>query len=238
MTPNPALKSQAVDTVKLLINGAFIESQTTEWHEVINPATQQVLAQVPFATDAEIDAAVAAAKEAYKTWKHTPLAARARIMLKLQALIREHMNRIAQTLSTEQGKTVADAEGDVFRGLEVVEHACSIGTLQMGEFAENVAGGVDTYTIRQPIGVCAGITPFNFPAMVPLWTIPIALALGNSYVWKPSDKTPLTAYKIASALKEAGLPDGVFTVLHGGEKTVNAIIDHPLVKAIGFSADA
>jgi len=128
------LQGRAADTVKLLINGAFVESKTTEWHDVINPATQELLAQVPFATDGEIDAAVAAAKEAYKTWKHTPLAARARIMLKLQALVREHMSRIAQTLSAEQGKTVADAEGDVFRGLEVVEHACSIGSLQMGEF--------------------------------------------------------------------------------------------------------
>src|ERR1700730_7678565 len=115
MTPNPALKSHAADTVKLLINGNFVESETKEWHDVINPATQQVLAHVPFATDAEIDAAVAAAKEAYKTWKHTPLAARARIMLKLQALVREHIGRTAQTLSAEQGKTLADAEGDVFR---------------------------------------------------------------------------------------------------------------------------
>src|ERR1700728_2619637 len=173
MTPKPALQGKAVDTVKLLINGTFVESKTTEWHDVINPATQEVLAQVPFATDGEIDAAVAAAKEAYKTWKHTPLAARARIMLKLQALLREHMNRIAQTLSAEQGKTVADAEGDVFRGLEVIEHACSIGTLQLGEFAENVAGSVDTYTIKQPIGVVVGISPFNFPAMIPLWMVPM-----------------------------------------------------------------
>jgi malonate-semialdehyde dehydrogenase (acetylating) / methylmalonate-semialdehyde dehydrogenase len=144
MTPQPAVQGHTVDTVKLLINGSFVDSQTTEWHDVVNPATQDVLAQVPFATDAEINAAVAAAKEAYKTWRHTPLAARARIMLKLQALVREHMSRIAKTLSAEQGKTVADAEGDVFRGLEVVEHACSIGSLQLGEFAENVANGVDT----------------------------------------------------------------------------------------------
>src|SRR5882724_12465071 len=131
MTPKPALQGQTADTVKLLINGNFVESKTTKWHDVINPATQKVLAQVPFATDGEIDAAVAAAKEAYQTWTNTPLAARARIMLKLKALVREHMSRIAQTLSAEQGKTLADAEGDVFRGLEVVEHACSIGSLQL-----------------------------------------------------------------------------------------------------------
>ena len=157
---------------------------------MVNPATQEVLAQVPFATDAEIDAAVASAKAAFKTWKITPIAARARIMLKLQALVRENMSRIAQTLSAEQGKTLADAEGDVFRGLEVVEHACSIGTLQLGEFAENVAGGVDTYTMRQPIGVCAGISPFNFPAMIPLWMFPMAIVCGNTFVLKPSEQDP------------------------------------------------
>jgi malonate-semialdehyde dehydrogenase (acetylating)/methylmalonate-semialdehyde dehydrogenase len=234
MTPNPAAKSQAIDTVKLLINGNFVESQTTEWHDVINPATQQVLAHVPFATDAEIDAAVAAAKEAYKTWKHTPLAARARIMLKLQALVREHMSRIAQTLSAEQGKTLADAEGDVFRGLEVVEHACSIGSLQMGEFAENVAGGVDTYTIRQPIGVCAGITPFNFPAMIPLWMFPMAIVCGNTFVLKPSEQDPLTPMLLAELALEAGVPRGVLNIIHGGKRAVDAICTHPDIVAISF----
>src|SRR5580692_10589531 len=162
MTTQPAAQASQTPTVKMLLDGKFIESKTGEWHDVVNPATQELLAQVPFATDAEINAAVASAKKAYKSWKDTPIAARARIMLKLQALVREHMSRIAQTLSAEQGKTLADAEGDVFRGLEVVEHACSIGTLQLGEFAENVAGGVDTYSIRHPIGVCAGISPCNF----------------------------------------------------------------------------
>src|SRR3984957_4244787 len=175
MTTQPAVLPNHIPAVKLLLDGKFVDSRTSEWHDVINPATQEVLAQVPFATDEEISAAIASAKTAFKTWRNTPLAARARIMLKLQALVRENMTRIAQTLSAEQGKTVADAEGDVFRGLEVVEHACSIGSLQLGEFAENVAGGVDTYTLRQPIGVCAGITPFNFPAMIPLWMFPMAI---------------------------------------------------------------
>jgi malonate-semialdehyde dehydrogenase (acetylating) / methylmalonate-semialdehyde dehydrogenase len=186
MISKPAAQANPVPTVKMLLDGKFIESQSGEWHEVVNPATQEVLAQVPFATDEELDAAVASAKQAFKTWKNTPLAARARVMLKLQALVREHMSRIARTLSAEQGKTLADAEGDVFRGLEVVEHACSIGSLQLGEFAENVAGGVDTYTLRQPIGVCAGITPFNFPAMIPLWMFPMAIVCGNTFVLKPS----------------------------------------------------
>src|SRR6202162_6721671 len=154
MTTQSAVQTDQAPTVKMLLEGKFIDSQPSECHDIVNPATQQVLAQVPFATDAEINAAIASAKLAYKTWKNTPLAARARVMLKLQALVREHMSRIAQTLSAEQGKTLADAAGDGFRGLEVVEHACSIGSLQLGEFAENVAGGVDTYTLRQPIGVC------------------------------------------------------------------------------------
>jgi malonate-semialdehyde dehydrogenase (acetylating) / methylmalonate-semialdehyde dehydrogenase len=234
MTPKPALQGQPVSTVKLLINGALVESKTTEWHDVVNPATQEVLAQVPFATDEEIAAAVSAAKEAYKTWRFTPLAARARIMLKLQALVREHMSRIAQTLSAEQGKTLADAEGDVFRGLEVVEHACSIGTLQMGEFAENVAGGVDTYSIRQPIGVCAGITPFNFPAMIPLWMFPMAIVCGNTFVLKPSEQDPLTPMLLAELAMQAGVPAGVLNIVHGGKRSVDAICTHPDIVAVSF----
>ena len=234
MTPNPAVKGQPVETVKLLINGGFVDSKTTEWHDVINPATQEVLAQVPFATDAELDQAVATAKEAYKSWKNTPLAARARIMLKLQALVREHMSRIAKTLSAEQGKTLADAEGDVFRGLEVVEHACSIGTLQLGEFAENVAGGVDTYTLRQSIGVCVGISPFNFPAMIPLWMFPMAIVCGNTFVLKPSEQDPITPMLIAELAVQAGVPPGVLNVVHGGKRAVDALCSHPDVVAVSF----
>jgi malonate-semialdehyde dehydrogenase (acetylating)/methylmalonate-semialdehyde dehydrogenase len=234
MTTQPAVQTAQAPTVKLLVDGKFVESQTQEWHDVVNPATQEVLAQVPFATDSEIETAVAAAKTAYKTWKNTPLAARARIMLKLQALIREHMSRIAVTLSAEQGKTIADAEGDVFRGLEVVEHACSIGSLQMGEFAENVAGGVDTYTIRQPIGVCAGITPFNFPAMCPLWMFPMAIVCGNTFVLKPSEQDPMTPMLLAELAQQAGLPPGVLNIIHGGKRAVDAICSHPDIVAVSF----
>jgi malonate-semialdehyde dehydrogenase (acetylating)/methylmalonate-semialdehyde dehydrogenase len=201
---------------------------------VVNPATQEVLAQVPFATDAEIHAAIASAKAAYKTWKNTPIAARARIMLKLQALVREHQSRIAQTLSAEQGKTLGDAEGDVFRGLEVVEHACSIGSLQLGEFAENVAGGVDTYSIRQPIGVCAGITPFNFPAMIPLWMFPMAIVCGNTFVLKPSEQDPLTPMLLAELALQAGVPPGVLNIVHGGKRAVDALCTHPDIVAVSF----
>jgi malonate-semialdehyde dehydrogenase (acetylating) / methylmalonate-semialdehyde dehydrogenase len=234
MTIKPAVAAEQPPTVKMLLQGKFIESQTDEWHDVVNPATQEVLAQVPFATDAEINAAVASAKQAYKSWKNTPIAARARIMLKLQALVREHMGRIAQTLSAEQGKTLADAEGDVFRGLEVVEHACSIGTLQLGEFAENVAGGVDTYTIRQPIGVCAGITPFNFPAMIPLWMFPMAVVCGNTFVLKPSEQDPMTPMLLADLALQAGVPPGVLNIVHGGKRAVDALCTHPDIAAVSF----
>jgi malonate-semialdehyde dehydrogenase (acetylating)/methylmalonate-semialdehyde dehydrogenase len=234
MTSKPATVAAETATVKLLLDGKFIESKTSEWRDVINPATQEVLAQVPFATDDEINAAVASAKAAYKTWKNTPIAARARIMLKLQALVRDHMTRIAHTLSAEQGKTLADAEGDVFRGLEVVEHACSIGSLQLGEFAENVAGGVDTYTLRQPIGVCAGITPFNFPAMIPLWMFPMAIVCGNTFVLKPSEQDPLTPMLLAELALQAGVPPGVLNIIHGGKRSVDALCTHPDIAAVSF----
>jgi malonate-semialdehyde dehydrogenase (acetylating)/methylmalonate-semialdehyde dehydrogenase len=234
MTTQPAILAAEAPTVKLLLDGKFIDSASTEWHDVVNPATQEVLAQVPFATDGEIQAAVAAAKQAYKSWRKTPLAARARVMLKLQALLREHMTRIAHTLSAEQGKTLADAEGDVFRGLEVVEHACAVGSLQLGEFAENVAGGVDTYTLRQPIGVCVGITPFNFPAMCPLWMFPMAIVCGNTFVLKPSEQDPMTPMLLAELALEAGLPPGVLNVVHGGKRSVDALCSHPDVVAVSF----
>jgi len=230
LTPNDT----TLQKVKLLIDGEWVESQTTEWHDIVNPATQQVLAKVPFATAAEVDDAVSAAQRAFQTWKLTPIGARMRIMLKLQALIREHSKRIAVVLSAEQGKTIADAEGDIFRGLEVVEHACSIGTLQMGEFAENVAGGVDTYTLRQPIGVCAGITPFNFPAMIPLWMFPMAIACGNTFVLKPSEQDPLSTMLLVELAVEAGVPAGVLNVIHGGKDVVDGLCTHKDIKAVSF----
>ncbi|XAH21085.1 CoA-acylating methylmalonate-semialdehyde dehydrogenase [Xylophilus sp. GW821-FHT01B05] len=221
-------------TVKLLIGGQFVESKTTEWRNVVNPATQEVLARVPFATPAEIDAAVASAKEAFKTWRKTAIGARARVFLKYQQLIRENMPELAAILTAEQGKTLPDAEGDVFRGLEVVEHAAGIGNLQLGELANNVAGGVDTYTLQQPLGVCAGITPFNFPAMIPLWMFPMAIACGNTFVLKPSEQDPMVTMRLCELALQAGIPPGVLNVVHGGEAAVNAICDHPDIKAVSF----
>ncbi|WP_410210029.1 CoA-acylating methylmalonate-semialdehyde dehydrogenase [Aquirhabdus sp.] len=223
-----------IPTVKLLINGQFIESATSEWRDVVNPATQQVLARVPFATPDEINAAVAAAKAAFPAWRKTPIGTRARIFLKYQQLIRDNMKALAAILTAEQGKTLPDAEGDVFRGLEVVEHAANIGNLQMGERATNVAAGVDTYTIQQALGVCAGITPFNFPAMIPLWMFPMAIACGNTFVLKPSEQDPMVTMRLVELALEAGIPTGVLNVIHGGEDAVNAICDHGDIKAVSF----
>ena len=224
----------SIPSVPLLINGEFVQSKTTEWRDVVNPATQEVIARVPMATQEELDAAVAAAKEAFKTWRYTPIGTRARIFLKYQQLIRENIKEVAAILTREQGKTLPDAEGDVFRGLEVVEHAANIGTLQMGEFANNVAGGVDTYTILQPLGVCAGITPFNFPAMIPLWMFPMAIATGNTFVLKPSEQDPMSTIRLCELALEAGIPAGVLNVVHGGVDVVNGICDHKDIKAISF----
>ncbi|MDL0440769.1 CoA-acylating methylmalonate-semialdehyde dehydrogenase [Stutzerimonas frequens] len=226
--------SSSIPTVKLLIDGEFIESTTQDWRDVVNPATQEVLARVPFATGEEIDRAVASAQQASKTWRKTPIGARARIFLKYQQLIRENMKELAAILTAEQGKTLADAEGDVFRGLEVVEHAAGIGNLQLGELANNVAAGVDTYTLLQPLGVCAGITPFNFPAMIPLWMFPMAIATGNTFVLKPSEQDPMVTMRLCELALEAGVPPGVLNVVHGGPDVVNAICDHPDIKAVSF----
>lgn len=224
----------AVPTVKLLIDGAFVESRSTVWRDIVNPATQEVLARVPFATAEEVDAAVQSARAAFRSWRKTPIGVRARIFLKYQQLIREQMKPLAMLLTAEQGKTLPDAEGDIFRGLEVVEHAANIGNLQMGELANNVATGVDTYTLLQPLGVCAGITPFNFPAMIPLWMFPMAIATGNTFVLKPSEQDPLVTMRLVELALEAGIPKGVLNVVHGGPDVVNGLCDHPDIKAISF----
>ncbi len=234
MAANPKAVAQAVPTVKLLIDGKLVDSKTTEWKDVVNPATQQVLARVPFATAAELEAAVASAAEAYKTWRNTSVGARMRVMLKLQELIRRDMKKLAACLTNEQGKTLPDAEGDVFRGLEVVEHACSVGSLQMGEHLEQVAGGVDVYAIRQSIGVCAGITPFNFPAMIPLWMFPMAIVCGNTFILKPSEQDPMTPMLLGELALEAGVPPGVLNIVHGGKLAVDTLCTHAQVRAVSF----
>ncbi|WP_218208686.1 CoA-acylating methylmalonate-semialdehyde dehydrogenase [Acinetobacter sp. F9] len=227
-------QSTGFTTAKLLINGEFVESKTSHWQDIINPATQEVLGQVPFSTAEEVNAAIAAAQNAFASWRQTPIQARMRIMLKLQDLIRTNLKSIAQVLTAEQGKTLADAEGDIQRGLEVVEHACSIGSLQMGEYVEGVARGVDTYTLQQPLGVCAGITPFNFPAMIPLWMFPMAIVCGNTFVLKPSEQDPLSTMMLVELAIEAGVPAGVLNVVHGGKEVVDLLCTHRDIKAISF----
>ncbi|WP_061290701.1 CoA-acylating methylmalonate-semialdehyde dehydrogenase [Azotobacter vinelandii] len=226
--------THSIPSIKLLIDGQFVESSTSQWREVVDPATQQVLARVPFASEAELNAAVASAAAAFKTWRKTSIGTRARLFLKYQQLIRENLKELAAILSAEQGKTLADAEGDVFRGLEVVEHAAGIGNLQLGELANNVAGGVDTYTLLQPLGVCAGITPFNFPAMIPLWMFPMAIATGNTFVLKPSEQDPMVTMRLVELALEAGVPPGVLNVVHGGAEVVDRLCDHPDIKALSF----
>ena len=218
----------------LFIGGKFVDSESNETLPVHNPATQDVLAELPFASQKEIDQAVASAKATFASWRETPIPERARLMLRYQDLLKKHQDDIAKILCRETGKTFADAQGDVWRGIEVVEHACNIASLMMGETAENVARRIDTYSYTQPIGVCAGITPFNFPAMIPLWMFPLAIACGNTFVLKPSEQDPMTPNRLAELFVEAGAPEGVLQVIHGGKDQVNALLTHGDIRALSF----
>src|SRR5216683_5114453 len=202
--------------------------------EIYNPATGQVTGTVDFATAAEVDAAATSAAAAFPHWRDTSLVKRASVMFAFRELIRQHAPELARLISSEHGKVASDAAGEVTRGLEVVEFACGMPHLLKGAFSENVSAGVDAYSIRQPLGVAAGITPFNFPAMVPMWMFPIALAAGNAFVLKPSEKDPSAAVRLAELLAEAGLPDGVFSVVHGGKEAVDALLSNPEVRAVSF----
>jgi len=224
----------SIREIPMYIDGQAVPSQSQEWRDVVNPATQEVVARVPFCTAEEVDRAVASAKEAFKSWRKVPLARRQRIMLKLQALIREHTDEIAALITEEHGKTLPDAVGEVGRGLEVVEHACSINSLQLGELAENVATEVDVYTLNQPLGVGAGITAFNFPIMLPCFMFPLAIATGNTFVLKPSEQDPTSTMRLVELAHEAGIPAGVLNVVHGGPDVANQIADHPDIKALSF----
>lgn len=222
-------------TTKLgnFMNGATVAG-TGDTLEVTNPANQEVLATIPYATPAEIDAAVAAAAAAQRDWREVPTPERARLMFKYQELLKANHDDIAKILSLETGKTFEDAKGDVWRGIEVVEHACNVSSMLMGETVENVARRIDTYSVIQPLGVCAGITPFNFPAMIPLWMFPLAVACGNGFVLKPSEQDPMTPMRLAELFSEAGAPDGILQVIHGGKDQVDALLTHPDIKAVSF----
>lgn len=226
--------SNSIPKVKNFINGVFEDSKTKQWIEVINPASQEVVALLPQTTKEELERAEKGAIEAFKTWKEVPVQQRQRIFFNFQALIREHTDELAMSITTEQGKTLPDAKGDIFRGLEVVETACSVGSSLMGETLENLARGLDTYSYKQPLGVTAGICPFNFPAMIPLWMFPLATACGNTMILKPSERDPGATMILARLAQKAGLPNGVLQVVHGAHDTVNFICDAPSVKAISF----
>lgn len=220
--------------VPLLINGEFILSTSAQLIDVGDPANNKVIAQAPCATSNELEAAIASAKQAFLSWREVPVSERARVMMRYQQLLKDHHDELAEILSSETGKTFADAKGDVWRGIEVVEQAMNVPAMMMGETAENVARGIDTYSYIQPLGVCLGITPFNFPAMIPLWMFPLAIACGNTFILKPSEQDPLTPTRLAELFMQAGAPKGVLNVVHGGKDQVNYLLNHADIKAVSF----
>ena len=225
---------QNIETVALWIDGKKQSATSGRFGEVTNPAAGAVVRKVPFCNQADIDAAVAAAKNAFPEWRATPSIRRARILTRFRELLEAHRHDFTRLITEEHGKTLADAAGSLQRGIEVVEFASGVPHLVKGEHAEDVGRGIDCHSMLQPIGVCAGITPFNFPVMVPLWMFPVAIACGNTFVLKPSEKVPSASMRMAELFKEAGLPDGVFNVVHGDKEAVDAILTHSDIKAVSF----
>lgn len=220
--------------VKHYIDGEFIQGTGTSQIIVTNPANNSPIAVINAATSEEVHAAIASAKAAFKTWKEVPVSERARVMLRYQHLLKEHHDELATILAKETGKTFEDAKGDVWRGIEVAEHACNVASLLMGETVENVARSIDTYSYTQPLGVCAGITPFNFPAMIPLWMFPLSIACGNTFILKPSEQDPMTPQRLIELFVEAGAPKGVLQLVHGDKTAVDILLADPAIKAISF----
>jgi malonate-semialdehyde dehydrogenase (acetylating)/methylmalonate-semialdehyde dehydrogenase len=222
-----------LDTVPVWINGKPVSS-AQRYGDVFNPASGQVTRKVVFADSKTINSAAEAAAAAFPAWRDTPPLRRARVMQEFLHLLKKHQKELAAIVTEEHGKTLPDAMGSVQRGIEVVEFACGIPHLLKGEYAENVGTQVDTHTVRQPVGVCAGITPFNFPVMVPLWMFPMAIACGNTFILKPSEKVPSASIRMAQLFKQAGLPDGVLNVVHGDKEAVDALLAHPGIHAVSF----
>ncbi|WP_254258484.1 CoA-acylating methylmalonate-semialdehyde dehydrogenase [Methylovorus sp. MM2] len=216
------------------INGEHIAGSSKRYGDIYNPATGKIQAQLSYATVDEVNTAISAAQAAFPAWSTTPALKRARIMFKFKALLDEHANELAKAISLEHGKTISDARGEVTRGIEVVEFACGMPHLLKGDYNEQVGTGIDTYSMHQPLGVVAGITPFNFPVMVPLWMIPMALATGNTFVLKPSEKTPSASLMLADLLAEAGLPKGVFNLVNGDKEAVDVLLNDKRIQAISF----
>lgn len=221
-------------TINHFINGQINEGVSGLSQNVFNPATGNVTGNVVLASAHDVDSAVQAAKAAFPTWADTPPIRRARVMFKFLELLNAHKDALAEAITKEHGKVFTDAQGEVARGIDVVEFACGIPQLLKGDYTEQVSTGIDNWTMRQPLGVVAGITPFNFPVMVPMWMFPVAIAAGNTFVLKPSPLDPSASLMIADLLKQAGLPDGVFNVVQGDKDSVEALIDHPDVKALSF----
>jgi len=221
-------------TCPVLVGGEWRILKGAPATPIFNPSTGEVIAECPVGDAQLVDEAVQAAQAAFPAWRDTPPVERARVFFRYRQLLEANFDRICACVSREHGKTLVEARGSIFRGLENVEYACGIPSLLMGDSLENIARGVDCETTLQPLGVCAGITPFNFPAMVPLWMFPVALACGNTFVLKPSEKVPLSAVLIVELLEQAGLPKGVLNIVHGGREVVDALLTHPKVKAVSF----
>ena len=220
--------------VRLFLNNELVESATSDFVPVTNPATGEVISEAPITTAEEMEKAVADAKAAFQIWKNVPVPERSRLMLRYQALLKGHHDELAEILSQETGKVFEDAKGDVWRGIEVAEQAANIAPQLMGESMENVASNIDTVSYIQPLGVCAGITPFNFPAMIPLWMFPMAIACGNTFILKPSEQNPHTPMRLAELFREAGAPKGLLQVVHGGKEQVDTLLSHDDIKAVSF----
>ncbi|MBZ5622567.1 MAG: CoA-acylating methylmalonate-semialdehyde dehydrogenase [Acidobacteriia bacterium] len=223
-----------VETVSFYINGSWEKPEGRTMQAVTNPATGAVLAEVPYAAEADVDRAVRAAHEAFLKWREVPVVDRVQVLYRYKTLLDKYADDVASILTQENGKTAEDAKAEVRRMIQMVEVACGMPSLMMGDSLNDIAGGIDCKTIRQPIGVCVGITPFNFPAMVPMWMHPFAIACGNTFVLKPSEKVPLTPTRAVELLHDAGLPPGVMNLIHGGKEAVDALLRHPLVKAVSF----
>ena len=216
------------------INGQWVPSYGTETVEIINPATGAVLGLCPLGTAADVDAAVAAAKEAYKSWRQTPVIDRVQPLFRLKTMFEDAAEELAQQVTREHGKTLVEARGSVRRGIQMIETACGMPSLLMGDIQEDIAGGIDSQSINRPMGVFSCIAPFNFPAMVPMWFWPFAVACGNTFVLKPSERVPLTQMKMFDLIKEAGFPDGVVNMVHGAHDVVNSICTHPDIQGVSF----
>ena len=225
---------QTKEKIKNFIGGKWIESSATATESVYNPATGEVIAEVPISNEADLNKAIETAKEAFESWKDTPVPKRARILFKYQQLLVENWEELAKLITVENGKNYDEAYGEVLRGIECVEFAAGAPSLMMGDSLPSIATGLDSGTYRYPIGVIGGITPFNFPMMVPAWMFPMAIVTGNTFVMKPSERTPLLANRLAELLVEAGLPDGVFNIVHGAHDVVNGLLDHKDIAAISF----